>query len=405
MVIRDKRWSLAVLIVLFFAHAFVVALVSSRMHEYSADGDWYVQICVLSAISFVVSVNWLIRRSTTVWRAIVMLLCYSIITYANPDHFDVDFILLTALVCEIGLLLPAQPGRIVLGIVLCTAIAVKWIAVYGLISPPASKIISGLVLIAYVIFLYLMFRFAHIMWEQLLRQDTMQARLDGAVAQLTDANLGFQRHAILAEETSASNERRRISREIHDTVGYTMTNIIMMMEEANARLESDIGRVRQLIRTTRLQAERGWEEARSALRALRALRSADISGTLALTRLVRAFEQATGITVQVSFGNVVWPMTQEVETVIYRFVQEGMTNSFRHGRATRIDIFFWHAEEELRLTLWDNGVGATEFKEGIGMNGLFERITPLGGRLTARGLPQGFELAIAIPYSGQDAEV
>jgi signal transduction histidine kinase len=243
------------------------------------------------------------------------------------------------------------------------------------------------------------------MWEQLLRQDTMQARLDGAVAQLTDANLGFQRHAILAEETSASNERRRISREIHDTVGYTMTNIIMMMEEANARLESDIGRVRQLIRTTRLQAERGWEEARSALRALRALRSADISGTLALTRLVRAFEQATGITVQVSFGNVVWPMTQEVETVIYRFVQEGMTNSFRHGRATRIDIFFWHAEEELRLTLWDNGVGATEFKEGIGMNGLFERITPLGGRLTARGLPQGFELAIAIPYSGQDAEV
>jgi len=403
--IRDSRWFLAVFFVLAISHASVIALVSCRASEYSGDGGWYFQMFVLTTVSFGLGVNWVVRRVRNVWRPIVLVLCYSVVAYANPNHFDVDFLLLTSLVCETGLLLSVKAGRGVIGLVLFAVIAVKWFAINGFHYPPVWKIVSIALLIVYVIFLYLMFRFVQLMREEMLRQDAMQTRLDGAVAQLTDANLGFQRHAVRAEEASASNERRRISREIHDTVGYTMTNIIMMMEEANARLETDLERVRQLIRTTRLQAERGWEEARSALRALRALRSAEISGALALTKLVRAFEQATGIAVQVSFGNVVWPMNEEVETVVYRFIQEGMTNSFRHGRATRIDIFLWHAKDELRLTMWDNGVGATEFKEGIGMNGLFERITPLGGKLIARGLPQGFELAIVVPYERQSTEV
>ncbi len=405
MLIRDSRWFLAVFFVLAVTHASVFALASSRVSDYNGDGAWYFQICVLTAVSFGLSVNWLVRQVKNVWRPIVLVLCYSVVAYANPNHFDVDFLLLTSLICETGLLLSARRGRGIIGFVIFAVVAVKWLAINGFRYPPVWKIVSLTLLVIYVVFLYLMFRFVQQMREEMLRQDAMQTRLDGAVAQLTDANLGFQRHAVHAEEASASNERRRISREIHDTVGYTMTNIIMMMEEANARLETDIERVRQLIRTTRLQAERGWEEARSALRALRALRGAEISGALALTKLVRAFEQATGIAVQVSFGNVVWPMTDELETVVYRFVQEGMTNSFRHGRATRIDIFLWNAKDELRLTMWDNGVGATEFKEGIGMNGLFERITPLGGKLIARGLPQGFELAIVIPYVRQSAEV
>ncbi|WP_455383670.1 sensor histidine kinase [Salinispira pacifica] len=405
MLIRDNRWVIAVTVVLTVTHSSVLALANTRIADYASDGGWYIQILVLTVISFVVGLRWLLLRSRRVWSAVVLLLCYSVIAYANARYFDMDFIILTAMICEVGLLLTATAGRVMLGLVIATAMVTKWFAVYGLALPDLGGGVHLVLLVSYVVLLYTMFRFVREMQEQMRKQDVMQARLDGAVAQLTDANLGFQRHAVLAGEESASNERRRISREIHDTVGYTMTNIIMMMEEANARLESDLTRVRQLIRTTRLQAEQGWEEARSALRALRALRNVEISGASALTKLVRAFEQATGIAVNVSFGNVIWPMSEELEAVTYRFIQEGMTNSFRHGRATHIEIFLWDAKDELRLTMWDNGIGASEFKEGIGMNGLLERIAPLGGKLTARGLPQGFELAIVIPYTAQGAEV
>lgn len=405
MLIRDNRWVAAVIGVITVTHLSILVLAYSRVGDYPPDGGWYIQILVLTVISFIVGIRWLLLRSRRVWSAVVLLLCYSVIAYANAKYFDMDFIMLTAFICEVGVLLPNRSSRVMLGLILATVAVTKWIAIYSFAMPDVDGAVYIVLLMCYVVFLYMMFRFVRDMQEQLRRQDVLQVRLDGAVAQLTDANLGFQRNAVLAEEESASNERRRISREIHDTVGYTMTNIIMMMEEANARLESDISRVRQLIRTTRVQAEQGWEEARTALRALRALRSREVTGALALTKLVRAFEQATGITVEVSFGNVVWPMREELEAVTYRFVQEGMTNSFRHGRATKIEVFLWDAKDELRLTMWDNGIGATEFKEGIGMNGLLERISPLGGRLTARGLPQGFELAIVIPYTEENVEV
>jgi signal transduction histidine kinase len=69
-----------------------------------------------------------------------------------------------------------------------------------------------------------------------------------------------------------------------------------------------------------------------------------------------------------------WNLSDEVELFVYRLIQEEMTNAFRHGKATSILIRFFFNEENLRVIVRDNGVGASQkIADGIGLSGMRER--------------------------------
>ena len=102
------------------------------------------------------------------------------------------------------------------------------------------------------------------------------SQLLAAVDQLTNANLGFQDYAHATEEMSRTSERARITREIHDVVGYAFTNITMMMEDAiDSCRHRSTGKILPLIVNSRDQARNGHEEIRKALRRLRSIEDPD----------------------------------------------------------------------------------------------------------------------------------
>jgi signal transduction histidine kinase len=222
-------------------------------------------------------------------------------------------------------------------------------------------------------------------------------RLSETVDRLTNANLEFQRFAIDAEEASMIRERKRISREIHDTTGYAMTNIIMMSEAARALIDSDAVKAAGVVEQMKQQAQSGLNETRRALRELRSIDDSRATGLKAVNHLVRTFEKATGVTVIFNYANAPWSLGERIDDVVYRLVQEGMTNAFRHGRATRIIVNFWHDESGLFCHIHDNGQGSTEIVEGMGISGMRERIEGLQGRLDAYNLADGFQLSAWIP--------
>jgi len=74
-----------------------------------------------------------------------------------------------------------------------------------------------------------------------------------------------------------------------------------------------------------------------------------------------------------------------------------MTNAFRHGMATVIRINFWISENILHLTIHDNGIGANEIIDGIGVAGMRERISDIGGSLEIRNVDDGFKINADIP--------
>ncbi len=235
----------------------------------------------------------------------------------------------------------------------------------------------------------------------LVREQTQQIeRLDNAVKALTNANVDFQDYATRVRSQSQEEERKRITREIHDIVGYTLMNLHMMMEAALDIHEHGKPGLSQLIAKARDQAQVGLFETRAAMRTLRALVSSEPRGMSRIHDIVRIFENATGVGVRLHTGNSPDTFGETVDEVLYRLVQESLANAFRHGNATEVTVDFWLTNDRLRVTISDNGVGAKEIVPGIGLAGMRERIVPLGGTLEAYSLPYGFRVQAELPLDG-----
>jgi len=99
-----------------------------------------------------------------------------------------------------------------------------------------------------------------------MERQEVALKLRDAISQLSSANVGFQQYVGLIEEKTSSEERKRIGREIHDTIGYTLTNIRMMLEAAGDMMERDIHGSRSLMEKAAVLAKEGITESRKSCR-------------------------------------------------------------------------------------------------------------------------------------------
>jgi signal transduction histidine kinase len=243
--------------------------------------------------------------------------------------------------------------------------------------------------------------------ERMLHMERERLRLDAAVGELAKANLGYQEYATVLEKRTMEEERKRITRDIHDIIGYTLTNNIMMMEAAVEMVKRDPPKVSELMREARRNAEEGLDGIRNALHLLRAQEDPRLDGIDMIRRLVTNFHSATGVTVRLEYGNTRDGIDQLVEGVLFHVIQEALTNSFRHGRATLVEILFWRRDDgTLVVNIRDNGGGAIDIHEGIGISGMRERVQAIGGSLRLRLSPLGVTVTVEVPprpAAGEDA--
>ena len=231
-------------------------------------------------------------------------------------------------------------------------------------------------------------------------------QLTSTVHNLTKANVSFQEYADSIVKTSLLQERKRISRELHDTIGYSLTNIRMLMEEAIGQYDGSSEDFLQLLTCARDQARTSMEEARKAFEALRSMEVEQVPLDLrSIMRLAKAFSEATHLRVTVDFSNVRQTYGHEIDLFLYRFVQEGMTNALRHGQATQLEIYLHEDGETLKVSLIDNGRGGNVSQEGIGILGMRERVKELGGDLYIGGGSHGFSLYASLPLQGVSNDV
>ena len=229
--------------------------------------------------------------------------------------------------------------------------------------------------------------------------------LDSTIGRLARANREFQAYAGTVKTESAAEERSRITRELHDTVGYALTNVIVMMDAAKARAREEPASLDSLLDDVRAQSELALNDTRQILHLLRSVEQFERKGIDAIFQLTRAFEEAMGLSVELHVGNLPPTLGPRIDSVLFRLVQEGLTNAFRHGNASRVRITMWRADEEIRVSVWDDGSGVpadATVQDGIGMSGMRERFADLGGEIRARNVPGGFQLSGTIPYAMGD---
>ena len=280
------------------------------------------------------------------------------------------------------------------------ALALSWshwpITALGISVAEAAPISSAL-LGAYFLFLVWLAGLVGSGRQRIRHQDEELARIDRTVQALSEANLDFQELATRVQRETENEERRRITREVHDIVGYTLTNIQMMMEAASDLVRRDMAGLEEILVKSRDQAQRGLLETRRAMRNFRAVSPAKSGGLGRVSEVVRIFEKATKVAVNLHLGNAPESFGTVIDDVVYRMVQESLTNALRHGNATAITVNFWVMDGALRLSITDNGAGSSEVVPGIGLSGMAERIANVGGSMRAENTPFGFVVSGEFP--------
>lgn len=316
------------------------------------------------------------------------------------SYLGVELTLFTSLIIEGVIYLPKQWQSVLFatGLWLFMLLVQGPIIAWGILMPVPSGH-DLLSLAVYTGLMVIVTFFLRIQSENQLTYEELNRSLHNASLSLAKANLELQDYAVMAKQQARMNERRRLTREIHDTLAYTLTNLVMMLEAALDLTPEDCDGLKKHLRLIREQAQKGLADVRRALQALRPMEMAKVTGLPAITNLVKTFTSATQIEVALNLGDAPITLGKEADLTAYRLVQEGITNAIRHGLASSIEISLSTQNEGVNIYIKDNGFGAAKLQKGYGLSGMSERIAQLGGKLEIYTKPgAGFLLSAWVPW-------
>lgn len=234
--------------------------------------------------------------------------------------------------------------------------------------------------------------------------------LKTSVKQLTEASASFLEYANSVEEKTSLEERKRITRDLHDLIGQTSTNIIAMMTAIMRKpldTEEEQMKMYQWILDI---SQHCLNQSREVLRDIRNLPENKLKGFSRFNALLETFRISTGMIITVEWTNLPSTLPGRLEEVIYSVLQESLTNSFRHGQASEIKIIFQRVNGYIHCTITDNG-SAQDLKFqggdkslGIGQTGLEERINSIGGEISFHSGKLGYKVKTIIPETKEEDE-
>ena len=210
--------------------------------------------------------------------------------------------------------------------------------------------------------------------EDIRLAETFATRAAVAVELSQRVERDVLRRVVAAQEL----ERQRLARELHDETGQALTSILLGLKQLDGESPEGVAEVRELVVATLQDVRRLAVELRPKV-------LDDFGLVPALERLTQGFAEHTGISVDLEASALTERPPVEVETAIYRIVQESLTNVVKHAQASRVSVFLTRNDGRIKAVIEDDGAGfdpATATGGGIGLVGMRERIELLDGSLT-----------------------
>ncbi len=226
----------------------------------------------------------------------------------------------------------------------------------------------------------------------------LQAKLQRALVQ--ERSLNQQIEAMAAIE-----ERNRIAREIHDSLGHSLTALTVQLQASISMIQTDPAQAQVFLTQAYQLSKTAMQEVRQSVKALRVDQPAQHSLEATIMDLAEGFRQVTRITpiVQIELKKSVSLSTSRT---IHRIVQEALTNVSKHAQATQIQIDLVTVRQAsgdcLCLTLKDNGRGfdCHQHTAGFGLQGMQERVAALAGEFYLTTAPgAGCQIEVRFPLS------
>jgi DNA-binding NarL/FixJ family response regulator/signal transduction histidine kinase len=195
---------------------------------------------------------------------------------------------------------------------------------------------------------------------------------------IKDQNAVLEQYISQVERMTLLEERDRLSKDLHDTVGHSYTSILMGLETLRTEVNTSDGaqKIDALLKLTR----HGLDDVR---RYLHQVGSSQDSLTLiqSLQKLVDDFQTFSKVKIRLRTFGEAYTVSKQAQMTLYRCLQESITNAVRHGQASEIVISLHYEEKLIRLDVQDNGLGAEDLTAGFGLNAMKERASNLQGQV------------------------
>ena len=230
-----------------------------------------------------------------------------------------------------------------------------------------------------------------------------KSRSEELLVELQQAHQQLQEYVSKIEEMAIVQERNRIAREMHDSLGHRLTVVSVQLEGAQRLIARDPSRAENILKTVREQVREGLSDLRRTVAILRASVDEELPLAEAVKKLARQFEDASLLKIHLNLENDLNVLPVLLRQTLFRAIQEGLTNIQRHAEASEAWIQISQQEGCITLLVSDNGKGintqAKEILTGFGLTGLRERANALGGEFHIDRRPGGgTQLTFRAPY-------
>lgn len=235
------------------------------------------------------------------------------------------------------------------------------------------------------------------------RVTILNQQLAEANAQLSEMNNQLKDYAAMQKQMGEIEERNRIAREIHDTLGHTMTGLSAGIDACIALIDYSVDETKKQLNIISGVARQGLKDVRRSMKKLRPDTLERESLESAIEKLITEMMSTSKVSIEFQSFLPSLVFEDDEEDTIYRIVQEGITNAIRHGHASRIFINFKKVDIWLVIRIRDNGIGCKDIHKGFGLIHMKERVDMLHGTVTYSS-NNGFQVVAKLPIRWRNEE-
>jgi len=180
-------------------------------------------------------------------------------------------------------------------------------------------------------------------------------------------------------------ERQRLARQMHDGPAQALSNFILQTEIAMRLFDVDQAKAKEELATMKGAATTTFQKVRDFIFELRPMMLDDLGLTPTLTRFVEAFKEQAGVDVRLTVSGLEQRLEPYLEVMIFRAVQELLSNAQRHSQAVQVWVQIDASESDVKVSVDDNGKGfdanVVNEKGGMGLKVIRDRVEMLGGQM------------------------
>lgn len=223
-------------------------------------------------------------------------------------------------------------------------------------------------------------------------------RLKETIEELESAHTQLKENSIQLKELAVIKERNRIAGEVHDTVGHTLTTVLIEIEAGKRIMKKDPEKAMYKLELAQEQVRNGLKDIIKSIKAISSgvVLSEDLKTSM--ERIIKETEIHTGVKVNYVITEK-QSIPKKIQEVLNRALKEGLTNGIRHGKCSKFTFTLKIVDDFVEFILEDNGLGCNNLEYGFGLMTMKERVESVGGIIElASEKSEGFRLKIGVAY-------